>query len=181
MKPRLLVSMLMFISSYAPLVIILAARDFDFSSLALNTPMVVWPAIVVAVLSCLLLGVVVNQFNGGEQATIVSVENRSVELLNYTIPYLISFLPLNISAPSELVAFGLFMTLMFWLTYKTDNLYINPVLTLFGYRLYRIRMEISGHEYEANSLVKEKLNVGDRLFMERVAPFLYIQSRRQGS
>lgn len=181
MKPRLLTAILMFLSSYSPLVLILAARDFNYSTLSFNTPYVVGSAIIAALISCLLLLIVIRQFNGGEQSKVISVENRSVELLNYTIPYLISFLPLKIGEPAELVAFGLFMILMFWLTYKTDNLYINPILTLIGYKLYRVRFEISGEHCEINALVKQSLNPGDLLFMEKVAPFLYIQSRRQGS
>jgi len=181
MKPRLLTAMLMFISSYAPLMVILSARDFDYEKLAFKHPDIVYYGLSVSVFSCLILWIATKRFTGGEQAKVISVENRSVELLNYTIPYLISFIPLKIGDPAELTAFGLFMALMFLITYKTDNLYINPVLTILGYKLYRVKLDISQQALEVNALVLSELKAGDRLFMERVAPYLYIQSTREGS
>lgn len=179
MKPRFWVTLLMFISSYAPLVLILAVRDFDYDGYRLNSPDIVWPALAIAAVSCLMLWFVMRQFRGGELAEVLEVENRSVELLNYTIPYLISFLPLEIGQANEMVAFGLFMALMFWLTYKTDNLYINPVLTFFGYGLYRVSVTISGHRYEVNALTRSLPKEGDRFFLERLSPFLYVESGRK--
>lgn len=179
MKPRVWVAMLMFFSSYAPLVLILAARDFNYKTYAVTTPVVVYPALAIAAASCLILILVMKQFRGGELAKVVDVENRSVELLNYTIPYLISFLPLKIGEVSEIVAFCLFMLLMFWLTYKTNNLYINPVLTLMGYGLYRLTVNISGHNYQVNTLLKEQPMKDSCYFLEKVSPFLYVQSSRK--
>lgn len=179
MKPRFWVTLLMFISSYSPLVVILAARDFNFKTMAWGSPLVVFPALGVAMTSCIMLWLVIHQFRGGELAKVVAVENRSVELLNYTIPYLISFLPLAIDKANEMAAFSLFMLLMFWLTYKTDNLYINPVLTFFGYGLYRLTVDISGSSYEVNVLARNLPKKEERLFLEKISPFLYIQSYRE--
>lgn len=184
MKPRLWTAVLMFISSYSPLLFILSARDFNFEKYQFNNPIVVGVCVVMAVVSFLLLKLVTRQFKGGIQVTVEKVENRSVELLNYTIPYLISFLPLKIGQPQELLAFGMFMLMMFWLTYKTDNLYINPVLTLIGYRLLRLTFKEQAEgsrELSVNVLAKQDLGGGEIIFVEKITTYLYIQSARKGS
>ena len=179
MRLKLWVAILMFLSSYSPLVLILAARDFNYQTLSVTTPDVVLPALLIAAISCVILMVVMRQFRGGEFATVQSTDNRSIELFNYTIPYLISFLSLNIGAINDLIAFGLFMLLMFGLTYKTDNLYINPVLTFMGYGLYHLTVTISGQSYQVNALLKKRPEQGSEYFLEKITPFLYVQSSRK--
>ena len=172
----------MFLSSYSPLMVILAARDLNYTTFQFDNPTVVWACLGAALLSCIAIFLLIRSLTMGDSATVTSVDDRSIELLNYTIPYLISFLSLDIGEASELVSFSLFMMLMFWLTYKTDNLYINPVLTLMNYKLYRVTVTFSGSEpVEINALTKDTIKPGSQIFLEKVASFMYIQTTRNGS
>jgi hypothetical protein len=85
---------------------------------------------------------------------ITSVSNRSGELMNYSIPYMISFFVMDLGKVKLLISFGFFMFIMYLLTLKTHNIFVNPILALLGYNLYDVKYKKNGNEYEDFFLVK---------------------------
>lgn len=93
MKPKIFTSILLFISAYSPLFLILAVKDFDFKTThKLNHPLAIYILLSLSVLSIILLFVTVSSMRRGNMCVeVISVKNRSVDLINYTIPYIVSF------------------------------------------------------------------------------------------
>lgn len=155
MKLRFLSSLLIFLSAYSPLSIIFLIQDFDFSNKTLAHPNTVLTILVVSTLSCILLWVAVRYLKSSSPPiTVKSVSNRSGELINYSIPYMISFFVMDLGNPKMLLSFGFFMLIMYVLTLKTHNIFINPVLAVMGYNIYDVHYERNGNECEDFFLVK---------------------------
>ncbi len=161
MKLRLLPSILIFLSAYSPLSIIFLIQDVDIENKCLMHPGILWPIIAVSILSCLIVWVAVFFIKGSRPpVAIKKVSNRSGELINYSIPYMISFFVMDLGDTKLLLSFLFFMIIMFVITLKTHNIFINPILACMGYNLYDVRYERDGKEFEDFFLIKTK---GERL------------------
>ncbi len=180
MKLRPLSSVLIFISAYSPLSIIFVIQDIDLENKSLKHPEVLWPIIGVSVLSCIIVWAAVSLIkNANPPVTIKQVSNRSGELINYSIPYMISFFVMDLGDTKLLLSFGFFMVIMFWMTLKTHNIFINPILACMGYNLYDVRYERDNKEYEDFFIIKgERLTSGERCRIVEVSEQLYLVTDR---
>jgi len=164
MKVRFLPSVLIFISAYAPLSIIFLIQDWDLQNRRLEHPLTVWTILGISMISCIVVWSAVRLLKSSEPVvTVESVSNRSGELINYSIPYMISFFVMDLGDIKLLLSFGFFMVIMYWLTLRTHNIFINPILACMGYNLYDVKYLRNGKEYETFFLVK-----GSRLAAEEV-------------
>ncbi len=163
MKLRIWSSILIFISAYSPLSVILMIQDFDFKkTYRFAHPQFVWPVFALSLISCIVLWATVRFLKVSSPPVVIKkVSNRSGELINYSIPYMISFFILDLGSLNQILSFAFFMFIMYWLTIKTHNIYINPILACMGYNLYDVTYESNGKEYEAFFLLR-----GERLRSE---------------
>lgn len=149
MKLRGLSAILIFISAYSPLSIIFLLQDLDLEFMTIKHPGIVWPVLGVSVVSCIIVWAAVRYLKiSSPPVTVKRVSNRSGELINYSIPYMISFFVLDLGNTNSLLSFGFFMCVMFWLTLKTHNIFVNPILASMGYNLYDVVYEKDGKECE---------------------------------
>lgn len=176
MKLRLLSSILIFISAYSPLSLIFLVQDYDFDKHILCHPEIVYPVLAISVISCIIVIASVEKIKfSSPPIEILSVSNRSGELINYSIPYMISFFAVDLGDINQLICFGIFMVLMYWLTLKTHNMFINPVLALRGYNLYDVRYKSGNEELQDFFLSKDKrLENGDKCRIVEVSENLYL-------
>lgn len=159
MKLRIIPSILIFLSAYSPLAIIFLIQDFDWQTKAIMHPIIMYPILGVAVISVILLWLSVKLIKvSTPPITVVSVSNKSGELINYSIPYMISFFVMDLSNIKLLVSFSFFMFIMYVLTLKTHNIFINPILAVIGYNIYDVKYKRDNKEFQSYFLVK-----GDRL------------------
>lgn len=178
MKPRIGTSLLIFISSYSPLALILLIRDLR----PVDAWYRAWPAhpvtafllIGVAVASVWLLLVAMRAIRHGSAVVIASVSNQSGELVNYSIPYMISFFGFGLGDLKEVAAFAVFLALMFVLTVRTQNIFINPILALRGYGLYDVEYGEGGESRQATFLSKLELKREQAYRVRRINRFLYV-------
>lgn len=70
---------------------------------------------------------------------IVEAKHIPADLINYAIPYVVSFMGLDFGSPTKLFGFGVFFLWIFWITYKSGQIVMNPILVVFGWRLYEIK------------------------------------------
>ena len=180
MKLRFVSSLLIFMSAYSPLSIIFLIQDFDFAKKEVMHPEIVWPILGLSVLSCVLLWMAVRYLKGSSPPiTVKSVSNRSGELINYSIPYMISFFVMDLGNLKLLLSFGFFMFIMYWLTMKTHNIFINPVLAVMGYNIYDVHYERNGNECEDFFLVKgPRLRKNERCRIVEISEQLYVVTER---
>ena len=129
MKLRFWASVLIFISAYSPLSVIFLIQDFELPGWRLKHPLVIGITLAVSVISCIAIWVAVSRLKtSSPPVKILKVSNRSGELVNYSIPYLVSFFALNLDDTKMLLSFGFFMVIMYWMTLKTHNIFVNPIL-----------------------------------------------------
>lgn len=177
MRLRLFPSLLIFLSSYFPLAIIFIIKDLDNSSFHPQHP---WTAAIIAIVTlaaCILVLVSAASIKSGVEVTILKVANKSGDMFTYTIPYMIAFYNFTLGDWKTLASLFVFMMLMFALAYRTQNMFINPVLALAGYGLYECQFKDGAKEIQGLVIAKLALKVGNACLVERLSYFLYFATK----
>jgi hypothetical protein len=174
MQTRRLVSVVFFLSSYAPLAPIIIFKDVDLHTRTFRHPHAVEIVAALAVLSIAVLLMAMHAVVEGAEVCVQSVNNQSGELVNYTIPYMISFFAFDLGNWNDIFAFLFFLALMYVLTLRTQNVLINPVLALFGWSLYEVTFMDVKTERQGTFLARVELHKGQEAVVQRIARFFYI-------
>lgn len=173
----------MFLSSYFPLALIFIIKDIDVDTWLPAHPVIATLVVVVASFSCLIVLLVASRIEGGLPVHITKVSNKSGDMFTYTIPYMISFYNFNLGDWKTLLSLFVLMSLMFGLAYRTQNIFINPVLALAGFGLYDCQFKDGAREVQGFLISKREFGIGDTCVVQRLSAFLYfatdIQSRRE--
>ena len=69
---------------------------------------------------------------------------------------------ISYSQPDKLLGFLVFLLWLFAITYKSGQIIMNPLLLMFGWRLYEVTLEINGHTREVRMLKVGALTAGDQ-------------------
>jgi hypothetical protein len=180
MKLRLFSSVIIFLSAYSPLAVIFCIQSFDFKNQQLMHPLVIWPILGLAVISCIILWATVKLPKvSSAPVTIKSVSNKSSELVSYTIPYMVSFFVIEHWNAQLLVSFAFFMFIMFWLTLKTHTIFNNPILAMMGYNIFDVHYEKNGREYQDYLLAKGgRLITNEQCRIVEISEQLYLVTQR---
>ena len=168
---------LIFISSYSPLALIVYVHDLPEAGPFYRPehPFTAFTFLGIAALSVVALWGTMRSFrSGGAPITVQKVSNKSGELVNYAVPYMITFFTFDAGDWRSLVAFGLFMALMFALTVRTHNILLNPVLSLLGYNLYDVEYLDGKSPKQSAFLSEHPLAPGDVCLVEKASLFLRI-------
>lgn len=83
------------------------------------------------------------------------------EIINYTFPYVVSFMGISYDEPQKLIGFLVFLLWMFAITYKSGQILMNPLLIIMGWRLYEATIVISNVEKDVRILAHGELKVGN--------------------
>lgn len=146
---------LVFSGSYLPLSIILLIKDykvsaindricwgFVFDSSSCYIPFLFpWLSLTVVVFCslCLALSIyLLSKVRCKREVMLISVKHMPIDLMNYVLPYIVAFMTLDYGDKKELLGFGVFLLWLFWITYKSGRSVLNPVLVVFGWRLYEV-------------------------------------------
>lgn len=146
----------LYVGSYLPLALVLLVQDIDLVAagkgfcqlsgwfggrcrLPLHHPY--WALGTVAFGVACLLGTVwtLSAIETPRQIRITEVKHVPADLINYAMPYIVSFMGLDFASPARLMGFGVFFVWIFWITYRSGQIVMNPILIVFGWRLYEIR------------------------------------------
>ena len=175
MKPRIITLILLFISSYSPLFLILAVKDFDFENNCWKHPFAVWIILGLSLLSIILLFIFLLCLKKGNMPVkIISVKNRSIDLINYTIPYILSFFNFDLSKWDDIISLSIFLIIMLVLTITSKSIFLNPVLAFAGYGMYDIEYEFENTKSTVIAISKHELRVGNRFFIRNLNRFTYL-------
>lgn len=82
------------------------------------------------------------------------------EIINYTFPYVVSFMGIAYGDPQKLIGFGVFLLWMFAITLKAGQILMNPLLLIFGWKLYDATIVINGVEKDVRVLKHGSLDLG---------------------
>lgn len=175
----LLPSIAIFISGYTPLFLIMIIKDikgFVWYEHVLKEPFfiinkivlpywvsvknanVVISLIAISIISLLLLRYVLNNItNNPFQIRIITAKSRSSEVVNYTIPYMISFVAFDLNLWQDITSLILFLSVLCLLSIRSQSIFINPILSAIGYGLYDCRYSEGGITKECVMLSKDDL------------------------
>jgi hypothetical protein len=180
MKLRIWASIIIFLSAYSPLSVIFLFQDLDYKTYTLKHPATIYAMLGVSIISCIIVWASVSFLKSTPTPiTIKKVSNRSGELVNYSIPYMISFFAMDLDETKTLLSFAFFMLIMYWMTLKTHNIFVNPILACLGYNLYDVVYVKDNNECEGFFLVKgDRLSSDDQCRCVELSEQLYLVTER---
>ncbi len=176
-------ALLMFISAYAPLLVILVIKDYDAKPLSLlpRHPTLSLILLAIAVFSCIFALRAVSQIQDGLSAEVTKAANKSGEMFGYTIPYMLSFMRIDIGDWQTLVSLAIFLGMMFIVAYRTQTVFVNPVLALAGYMLIDCTFKRGANETQAMVITKNPIKIGETYTLERLSYYLYAVSHTKSA
>jgi len=177
LKLRPLVSFVLFLSAYSPLMVIMAIKDFSFSAAYLfQSPSTTGILVFVAVGSSVITLLTVRSADNGLPVVVTKAANKSGDMFGYTIPYMLSFMRVELGDWQTLLSLMLFLSVLFIMAYRTQTVFINPVLALAGYMLIDCTFKRDNKEVQAMVVTKEPISVGDSITLEQLSHYLYIRA-----
>lgn len=169
---------LIFLGSYLPLALILAIQDIPqswwgrtvcmpsaFFSGACHFNPFINPDLSITFLGVSAAAVLLAWFSLRKISYPFSIEIKRAkatpnEIINYTFPYVVSFMGISYGEPQKLLGFGVFLLWMFSITYKSGQILMNPLLLILGWRLYEATILINGVEKDVRILKAGPLSPG---------------------
>ncbi|TCQ02112.1 hypothetical protein C8J34_12235 [Rhizobium sp. PP-F2F-G36] len=183
MRFRLWASVVIFLGSYLPLSLILLVQDYKpgsfdkaicfgflvgsascklpFMNAGISVP-IFMVCLICAVTTLFILTVTKTK----REAKLLNVKYIPSELMSYTLPYVVSFIGVGFSEQSKFLGILIFLGWMFWITHKSGQIVLNPLLVVFGWKLYEVtviaksdaveevRWALSRSDLAANDAVK---------------------------
>ena len=180
LRLRPLVSLLLFLSAYSPLLVILAIKDIDFSSTwFFQTPINSGLLLLMAVGSSVVTLRAVKEIDGGLPVFITKAANKSGDMFGYTIPYMLSFMRIDLGDWQTLLSLAVFLSILFIMAYRTQTVFINPILAIAGYMLIDCTFKRGEKETQAMVITRAPISVGDSCQLERLSHYLYIAAQSE--
>lgn len=174
-RPRFWSALFFFICAYSPLCLIIAVKDFDFETLMwFKHPFTIYILLLISVVSIVLEFISIRALGGQLSILIVSARDRSADLLNYSIPYIVSFMEIDIFNLQGAIMFIILMVLLFSITLKSQVILINPILMLFGYGLYDVDFILHDKKKSGIFISKRELFENCTYMMEKITNYLNI-------
>lgn len=178
LRLRPLVSLVLFLSAYSPLMIILVIKDMDFSKpWFLQSPVHSCILLLIAVASSFITLRAVKEVDGGLPVVITKAANKSGDMFGYTVPYMLSFMRIDLSDLQTMLSLMIFLGVLFVMAYRTQTVFINPILAMAGYLLIDCTFKRGVKEVQAMVITKKPISIGDSCQLERLSHYLYIAAQ----
>lgn len=173
-------SLVLFMSAYSPLMTILVLKDYDVAHPSWLPQHRVSSAtlLIIAIMSSWAVLRSVKEISDGLNVTITKATNKSGDMFGYTIPYMMSFLKVDLGDWQIIVSLILFLAILFVMAYRTQSVFVNPVLALAGYMLIDCTFKRGEKEMQALVVTRKPLSIGDVCQMERLSHYLYVAVRQ---
>lgn len=171
---------MIFLGSYLPLAVILLAQDFKYNFLGqglcwhissenptcvipLEHPKLSLAVVGICAISFVLSLLALSLSGPKKQINVTEVRYMPAELMSYTLPYIVAFMGIGYQETGKLVGLAVFLAWMFWITHKSGQIIVNPVLAVLGWRLYEIKYAFPGDPkvYNGRALAKGIIDPGN--------------------
>jgi hypothetical protein len=124
----------LFLSSYTPMFVLIGLRSIDR-----------YDAVVAAAALLTVIGVCATLIflytarrKGSGRYQLLEVENRDSDVAAYAATYLLPFILVFGGAWQDLASLGAFIAFLGFIYVRSRLIYVNPILALMGYRLWRV-------------------------------------------
>lgn len=194
MQFQLLPGFLIFLGSYLPLAFILALQDIpatwwsqplctlaDLKAgscqfLPFANPTLSMTFLAVAALATLLAQRSLQKIKFPFVVEVKRLKATPNEIINYTFPYVVSLMGITYDDPQKLLGFGVFLLWMFAITLKSGQILMNPLLLIFGWKLYEATILINNEEKEVRVMKHGTLQLGTHM-AQTVQDFYILRGR----
>lgn len=171
MQFKLIPALLVFLGSYFPLAVILAIQDIKTSSWnsgictnfercylpELNSPVLSISIFILTGICLILTYIIFKKLRYTYPIIVQEAKPIPTELINYSFPYIVSFMGVDYESIDKIIGLIIFLLWLFWLTYKSQQIIMNPILLIFGWNLYEATICVNGSSYPTRILSKAKL------------------------
>lgn len=133
---RRYVKIILFLSSYIPLFLIIIIRNYENLYLIMF-----FGSLIVA--SSILLILTIRQAGrvSGIYMKIDRIENLNMASLAYLGSYVIPFLATELLEIRDVLSFGVLLGIIAVIYVRSDLIYLNPMLNILGFNLYKVYSE----------------------------------------
>jgi hypothetical protein len=105
-----------------------------------------------------------------ESFRIIKIEDRTKDSLTYLVPYIISFMTINVSDLKCVISLGILFLILFKVYINSDLLVVNPLLSFLNFKIYsaEVRKEIAGSEGTTNIITlitRNSIKPGDNILV----------------
>ncbi|MEM3504431.1 MAG: hypothetical protein QXS81_05085 [Candidatus Micrarchaeaceae archaeon] len=163
------IKFLLFLSSYIPLFVVLAILHYTNALFVIGMAV-----IIIATLGILgLLFTRSNRIGNYHHAKITDFENINDMSLEYIIAYIFPLLFLNYTDWSVFLALLVIFLTIGYIYIRSDLIYMNPILSLFGYNIYKAQTNEGGiviisKREDTREIVNHKLvQLANRVYLGR--------------
>lgn len=158
--------------------IILVIKDIDLSGpLLFHAPIHSGILMLTAIASSAITLKAMKEVDGGLPIVITKASNKSGDMFSYTIPYMLSFMRIDLGDWQTLLSLLVFLGILFIMAYRTQTVFINPILAIAGYMLIDCTFKRGGKETQAMVITRIPLSIGDSCQLERLSHYLYIAAQ----
>lgn len=163
----------LFLLSYLPLFVIFAINNFGS-----------FLFVVFSVFSLFVVCGFVVLFSSAKryaQVKFVSIERVSqenVRMLEYIFVYIIPFIGIN--GVRELISVGIILVIVGNVYVKSELIVINPVLSLFGYNIYKIKFSVKTETGGSRCAFLISKKIEDEMSVKEFAPEFYFGVVKKG-
>ncbi len=197
MQPRLLIAISIFVGSYLPLSLILLTQDLNYDILSTafsggwqsflticEIPLQNPKASIAFFLICLLCLVItvfaLRWIRPRHEIQISEAKHIPTDLMNYVLPYVVSFMSLSYQDQSKLFGFAIFLAWLFWISQASGRIIFNPVLIVLRWRLYEVKYTFGGSTKVMTGFALSRctLSPQSRYLMETMQEVLIIKEQR---
>lgn len=185
MKTRVWAALAIFVGSYLPLSAILLIQNIDFDmkgyrlcwplskgicTLPIKHPIFSISVFLVCLVCLLVTLIALFLLRPKRKITILEAKHVPSDLMNYTLPYVVSFMSIDYQDLSKFIGMVIFLLWMFWITYRSGQIFFNPALIAFGWKLYDVKYESAGDASEYSAYVLSNI------FIEPNGVYKYVQA-----
>lgn len=169
MQFRILTAITVFLGSYLPLSVILLAQNYEYSAVSmplcwrirssaceipLKNPELSLSAVLLCAMCFLTTLILLAVVNPKREIIVVEAKYIPTDLMNYTLPYVVALMSIDYQNMSKFAGLVIFLAWMFWITYKSGEALLNPLLIVFGWRLYDLRFRFPGEAEDVKRTAK---------------------------
>jgi hypothetical protein len=194
MQFQLIPGFLIFLGSYLPLAIILALQDIpakwwsqppctlavlkhgSCQFILFANPTLSLTFLVVTSVATLLAKSSLQNIRFPFLVEVKRLKATPNEIINYTFPYVVSFMGITYDDPQKLLGFGVFLLWMSAITLKSGQILMNPLLLIFGWKLYEATIVTNNVEREVRVMKHGTLHLGP--YMAQTVQDFYILKNR---
>lgn len=154
MQLRIWISAAIFVGSYLPLSLILMIKNFDANAwrgsccslatgsfgclLAFKTPLAAYGFTILSLVCFCITLAILRVVRPVHPIDIHQSKHIPTDLINYTFPYIVSFMAVDYTDVLSSVTFLVFVVWLFVINQRSGRIIYNPLLIVFGWRLYEL-------------------------------------------